>query len=46
LLLELIGKLKKINGLIGNWNRAHPACSIVPQITMLPHAPTNCGKHT
>jgi hypothetical protein len=38
--LDGLGKLKKSNDLIGNRNRDLPACSVVPQITTLPHAPT------
>jgi hypothetical protein len=34
--LELLGKLKKSNDLIGNRTRDLPACSIVPQPTKLP----------
>jgi hypothetical protein len=37
--LEGLGQLKKFNDLIGNRTRNHPACSIVPQPTTLPHAP-------
>jgi hypothetical protein len=39
--MEGLSKLKKSNDLIGN--RAHdlPACSIVPQPTTLPRAPSN-----
>jgi hypothetical protein len=37
--LEGLGQLTKSNGLIRNWARDLPARSIVPQPTMLPHAP-------
>jgi hypothetical protein len=36
--LEGLGKLKKFNYLIGNRTHNLPACSIVPQLTTLPHA--------
>jgi hypothetical protein len=36
--LEGSGKLKKFNDLIGNRTGDLPACSIVPQPTMLPYA--------
>jgi hypothetical protein len=39
--LEGLGQLKKkSNELIGNWTRDLPACSIVPQPTTLPRAPS------
>jgi hypothetical protein len=37
--LEGLGKLKKLIDLIGNQNLNLPACSIVPQPTMLPLTP-------
>jgi hypothetical protein len=37
--LEELGKLKKLNDLIGNQTRDIPACSIVPQLTTLPRTP-------
>jgi hypothetical protein len=37
--LEVLGKLKKCNNLIGNRTLGLPACSIVPQPTALPRAP-------
>jgi hypothetical protein len=37
--LKGLGKLKKFNDLIGNKTLDLPACSIVPQPTMLPRAP-------
>jgi hypothetical protein len=37
--LEGLCELKKSNDLIGNQTRNLPACSIVPQLTMLPGAP-------
>jgi hypothetical protein len=37
--LEGLGQLKKSNDLIGNRTRDLPACSIVPQPTMLLRAP-------
>jgi hypothetical protein len=38
--LEELGKLKKSNDPIANQMRYLPACSIVPQPTALPRAPT------
>jgi hypothetical protein len=37
--LEGLGQLKKSNELIEDWTRDHPAYSVVPQPTTLPHAP-------
>jgi hypothetical protein len=37
--LERLGKLKKSNELMGIRTHVLPACSIVPQPTMLLHAP-------
>jgi hypothetical protein len=37
--LEELGKLQKLNDLIGNQTCDLPACSTVPQSTMLLHAP-------
>jgi hypothetical protein len=39
MLLELYGKLKKLEDLIGSRTRDLPGCSIVPQTTALPRAP-------
>jgi hypothetical protein len=39
--LERLGKSKKTNDLIGTWTCDFPACSIVPQPTMLLRAPAN-----
>jgi hypothetical protein len=39
--LEILGKLKKSNDLIGNGTRDFPACSRVPQPIALPRAQTN-----
>jgi hypothetical protein len=39
-LLEGLGQLKKTKYLIGNRTHDLPACSIVPQSTTLPRAPT------
>jgi hypothetical protein len=38
-LLEGLGKLKKVNDLNGNRTRNLPACSTVPQPTTLPREP-------
>jgi hypothetical protein len=38
-----IRSIEKCNDLIGNRNRDRPACSIVPQLTMLPLAPCKAG---
>jgi hypothetical protein len=43
--LEVLGKLKKSNGLTGTRNRGRPACSIVPQSIMLPSAPTELNLY-
>jgi hypothetical protein len=37
--LEGLGKLKIFSDLMGIQTRDLPACSIVPQPTVLPHAP-------
>jgi hypothetical protein len=37
--LEVLGKLRKFNGLVGTRTRDRQACSIVPQSTTLPSAP-------
>jgi hypothetical protein len=39
-----IRSIEKSNDLIGNGNRDLPACSIVPQPTMLPRAPVIFGE--
>jgi hypothetical protein len=36
-MLEGLGKLKKCNDIIGNRTLDLPSCSVVPQLTMLPH---------
>jgi peroxiredoxin len=41
--LEGLGKLKKKIHLIGTPTNDLPACSTVPQLTMLPHAMLNKG---
>jgi hypothetical protein len=41
--LEGLGKLKTIH-LIGTRSRDLPVCSIVPQPTTLPRAPTKTGR--
>jgi hypothetical protein len=38
--LEMLGKLKKFNHLIGSRTRDLPACSILPQPTTLPPSPS------
>jgi hypothetical protein len=43
--LEELGELEKSNDLIGTRSRDLPACSIVPQPTTLPRAPSHrCGE--
>jgi hypothetical protein len=42
---EGLGKLKNSNELIGNQTRDLPACSIVPQSSMLPRAPLQLYKN-